>query len=326
MRQWLQNLRVMRRCFVRRDLLCAGLAGSLAFLATPVLAQAPQPVASSRSVAVQPVTMNNPRPAQAGKNDKIRAASDQNEPGVHQMVILNGPSRTVHYFAPNSSPGEQAALKQLEQTENELAVNDSLQGLRQQYINTESLMEARRREVQSKLYGLSMNDRVTNSATYAGIGLGQPSPYGTPFLGSSVGWWGTPWANPSSAYDINRVTLRQESEINQSLANGIGDEGQFKRAMVTEMARQANPESATTALRNYETALANLGSARPNGVTAAASETMTPGKVIVTLKDGEKVTGVLAGKDSDWITIRTEKAEERIRMQDVTRIKLEVTR
>jgi len=309
----------MSQYLLRRSLLGTGLALTLGVLATPALAQAPRPVASSSAAEIQPATISNRGPAQAGKDDST-------EPGVHQMVILNGPTRTVRYFAPGASPGEQTALKQLEQSENELALNDSLQALRQQYVNTESLMEARRREEQSRLYGLSMNDRTSSSATYSGVGLGQPSPFGTPSLASYPGWMGGWWGNPGSAYGTNQVTLSQESSTNQSLANGIGDEGQFKTAMVREMARQANPEAAATALHNYQTALANVGSLRSGGVTLAAAETTTPHKVVVSLKDGEKVSGLLVRQDGGWITIRTGDSVEQIRMTDVTRIKMDVAR
>ncbi len=292
MSQWLQNLKVAGRSLMSRGLLGAGLALTLVGLPSVALAQSPAPV--------------------------------QTDPGLHKMVIYNGATRTVHYFAPGSSPAEQTALKQLEQAENQMTLNDSLQSLKQQYVNTESQMEARRREVQRKLYGLSINDRTSSSATYSGVGQGQPSPYGTPFLTSNGGWWGFPGAYPYSGYSGNQVTLQQSSETNQSLANGIGDEGQFKRAMVSEMARQANPETAATALRNYENARANLGNVRPSGVVAASSETVTPRTATVTLKDGEKITGILVHQDGTWITLRTKNSEERIRMQDVNRIKLEV--
>jgi len=310
----------MSQYLLRRGLLGAGLALSLGVLATPALAQAPRPVASSSAADIQPATISNRGVAEAAKYDST-------EPGVHQMVILNGPTRTVRYFAPNASPGEQAALKKLEQSENELALNESLQGLRQQYVNTESLIEARRRDMQSRLYGVSMNDRTSSSATYSGIGLGQPSPYGTPSLTGYSGLWGGWWGgNPGSAYGINQVTLNQESSTNQSLANGIGDEGAFKTAMVREMARQANPESAATALHNYQTALANVGSLRSGGVTLAAAETTTPHRVVVSLKDGEKISGLLVRQDAGWITIRTGDSVEQIRMADVTRIKTEAAR
>jgi len=287
--QWLQNLNVLCRSLVSRSLLGAGAVWTLAGLPTHALAQSA-------------------------------------DPSVHQMVIYNGPTRTVRYFAKGASPAEQAALKQLEQAENELALSDSQQALRQQYVNTESLMEARRREVQRKLYGLSISTRESSSGSYSAGGPGQPSPYGTPFLTSGLGWWGGFGAYPSAGYSGDQVTLRQENETNQSLANGIGDEGQFKRAMVTEMARQANPQAAATALHNYESARANLAGLRTSGVAAASAETTTPRRVIVTLKDGEKITGVVVREDGSWITLRTKDSEEHVRLEDVNRIKLEVVK
>jgi len=164
-----------------------------------------------KSDGIQPATANQDkprpaaidrdgkiRPAVIGQDDKIKpAAGDQNEPTLHRMEIISGPTRNVHYYAVGGSPTEQATLNKLSQAENELAYHESLLAIKQQYVNTESQMESRRREVQRKLYGLNMDDKVSNSNTLSGLGLGEPSPYGPgsgwtdryagPALGGAVG-------------------------------------------------------------------------------------------------------------------------------------------
>jgi len=388
---------------LRHNLLLAGLAFTLAILAGPsVPAQAPRPVDPPKSDGVQPATANQDKPktAASDRDAKVKPAlGEPTDPTLHRMEIITGPTRNVHYYAIGGSPTEQATLNKLSQAENELAYHESQLALRQQYVNTESLMESRRREQQQKLYGLNMDEKSSSSNTLSGLGLGEPSPYGPgsgwtdrfagPALGGAFGALGpvgpfngfgagrgfsgalgglgafgglggigpfgsgfaggvfplgfgglglggasgfpygsqgTPW----SAYDINRVTLKHEGETNQSLANGIGDEGKFKTAMVMEMARQMTPESTSTALRNYDSALANAVAARLNrepgqgGITAASLEKMTPPKVEVTTRGGEKISGYLTREDADWVVIRTTDSEERIRPADITRMKREL--
>ncbi len=331
---------------MRHNLLLAGLALTLAPLAvSSASAQttgAPLPVDQARTYGIKSPTSSRDEvpPAVTPKEPKAKPASGERDTGVHRLEMFLGPTRTVHYYAKSGSPSEQAALRKLEQAENEMALVDSLQALRQQYVNTEFMMEARRRELQRKLYGYSTDDKVSASQTYPAIGLGEPSPFGTPFaVGYNAGFGGSfggasplgygggmGGGGPYAGYGIGRVTMAQESHVNQSLANGIGDEGKFKTAMVTEMARMASPESASTAVRNYELALTNVigERARSGGIEAATFEKMTPRKVTVTTTANEKITGLLVRRDNDWITIRTDDTEETLRMTDVKSIKMEL--
>jgi len=285
---------------------------------------------AGNSVSAQPAPNKDP---------KIRPAMSGREPdsGVHQMVILQGPNRSVHYFALSGSPAEQAALHKLEQAENELAYTDSLQGLKRQYVATESQIEARRRAVQMRLYGLNMDSKNITGTIYSGVGLGQPSPFGTPYLTQGLLFNGG--FNNGFNGGISSMTgagnlpfggadsyIRTENTINQSLANGIGDEGKFKTAMVAEMARQASPEYSSTAARQYDMALTNAIGIRASQppIAAASFEKMSPQRVQVTTKSNEKISGLLIREDNNWVIIRTDDSEERIRTEDIVRMRTEI--
>lgn len=324
---------------MRHNMIRAGLALVLASLVvSTTLAQtgAPLPV-PAKSPGIKPASLNKDesvKPAVIGKEEGAKPAFSERDTGVHQLIIQSGPTRSVHYFARSGSPSEEAALRKLEQAENELTLQESLQSLRQQYANTEAIMEARRREVQRQLYGLNTEVKYSDQASYSGVGLGQPSPFGTPFAtgffnGGSFFGGAFPMAGVANgpfgaSYGGESSTLKSENTVNRSLANGIGDEGKFKTAMVTEMARQSTPESISTAIRNYESALANAVGVRGGREVGVTFEKMTPQRVTVTTTNGEKVTGLLLRQDSDWIVVRTNDSEERIRMADVSRIKMEL--
>src|SRR5947209_14156390 len=60
---------------------------------------------------------------------------------AHRMMIVNGSSRTVHYFANGLSEGERATLRDLERAENEEYYTNNLMALRRQYVHSERLLE-----------------------------------------------------------------------------------------------------------------------------------------------------------------------------------------
>jgi hypothetical protein len=354
------------------------------------------------------------------KDKKIRPAVDESD--VHRMVIINGKDRIVHYFSKSGSPAEQAALRNLERFENEVAIVDSLQDLKRQYVATESAMEARRRQVQMQLYGRSFE--TNNSASMGGTnisfgpqsvdaplvangGVGIPTtglsggfggsrsspipglpnqingpspvgpgplpgpgypgaiaaaqkaanaagiPPGTPpdaavvgpvaravvaenspgfGLGGGFGFPGTGFGGgygypPTwGQQPINSETfnLKTDTKITESLANGIGDEGQFKREMVAQMARQATPEYAASAQDAYKNALASFKSTA-EGVPVGYSPTK-PRRAIVKMKDNEEIKGELVREDPTWTVVRTEDSEVRVRTADVARVKLELVK
>src|SRR6476620_7074550 len=96
-------------------------------------------------------------PAAAASGQAVRPAAETREPaGPFKMEIYNGPNRTVHYFPGTTSPGEAAALRDLERSENEVAYLEGLQTLRQQYVNDERFLQTNRSVVQDRLYGLAV--------------------------------------------------------------------------------------------------------------------------------------------------------------------------
>ncbi len=374
------------------------------------------------------------------------------------MVIQSGANRTVHYFSPNGSPSEQAALKNLERAENEATYADALLDLRRQYVGTEAAMEPRRRKQQLSLYGMSFETNnhtssnqtnvayqpqsvdaplngglfpsagflggvggggfpggggfgfpgygagtggsrvragglpvtgpvppispglpatsvgglalpgnlaptITGGLVGSGITGGFPTAPGAGFpagLGSSFAPFGGGFASPfgfggaglgglgygglgfpyggfgggggnlgstQQPFTTETFRLATDSKISQDLSHGIGDEGKFKNEMVAQMARQATPEYAASATKAYENAVTAVVGAihsRPGGRVGYANfEQMKPRKASVVLKDKETITGLLLSEDKDWIVIKTEDSEVRIRPSEVVRIKLE---
>src|SRR5438067_397022 len=78
----------------------------------------------------------------------VKPAAAPAGPEVHRMVIVNGPTTTVHYFSVGLSTSDQAALRDLERAENDAAYADDLQALRRQYVADELQLEPHRRTVQ----------------------------------------------------------------------------------------------------------------------------------------------------------------------------------
>ncbi len=72
-------------------------------------------------------------------------------PEARRIEVYNGPIRTVTYDLTGLSPRLQASYRQLELAENELSLTDQLGALKQEYVNNERRLEARRTWLQ--LYG-----------------------------------------------------------------------------------------------------------------------------------------------------------------------------
>src|SRR6185437_697485 len=91
-----------------------------------------------------------------GQQNNAPAVPEKAPPpaSVHRMVIREGPNQRVHYFTTgNVSSGDRIAAYNLEATENGLTYARDLQRLKQQYVNSERLLEPQRRAVQQQLYG-----------------------------------------------------------------------------------------------------------------------------------------------------------------------------
>jgi hypothetical protein len=248
--------------------------------------------------------------------DPAKPAADA-PPGVHKMVVLSGGSTAVHYFGQGLSPGEDAALRDLERAENEANQAADLQALRRQYVADEQLLQARRTAVQFGLYGRSITDTTASAFAFGGYGG---------YYGGYYPWYGYGYGSFGAPYGF----VADSRTVNQSLANGVGDEGRIKEAMAQVVAAASTPEASTAAARAYTAAIGraaesdnlraalNLGG--KGGVAAAAAE-LSP-HVKLTLKDGDKtVEGTLVSEDADWITVDTGNKEEvSVRKADVTRI------
>jgi hypothetical protein len=201
---------------------------------------------------------------------------------VHRMEINIGPNRTVHYFSKDATPGDRATLRALERAENEAAFADDLLALRRQYVANEMLFEARRAEMQRRLYGVEMTG-------FGGFtGLAGPAFYGPYSYG---GYYGGGYGGAYFGGAFAPVTTIQ------SLAIGVGPEGVLKTEMARAIAAQATPEYAAGSSRPY---------IRPT--------------VTLTLRGGDKVEGKLTREDGDWITVESAKEEVSVRKSEVVRI------
>src|SRR5262245_58986305 len=102
---------------------------------------------------------------------KPAAARGGARPGVQQMEIYNGGTRTVRYFGRDLSPSEATMLRELERLENESGYVGDLQALKRQYVADERLLETNRALIQLSLYGREINTSAYGTA-YADAGYG----------------------------------------------------------------------------------------------------------------------------------------------------------
>jgi hypothetical protein len=242
-------------------------------------------------------------------------AGDDRAPAVHKMEIFNGPIKTTHYFSTNTSPGEQASLRDLERSENEMTLADQTLALRLQYVNDERALQARKRQVQELLYGY--NSETSNAFGVFGGGSYGGFPYAYPFVSpfGGTGLYAGAYATGSAS-------------SSNTLAVGIGDEGPIKTDMAKVIAGQATPEYAALVSRNYDAALARVGESDRlrGGIKAVIGEVPSGGRGpdVVMLKDGSRVEGAIAKEDADWLVMNTgtkdNPREEKVRMSEVVRI------
>lgn len=272
-----------------------------ALLATPVFAQGVKP-----AVAVK----GGPRP------------------GVRQMEIYNGATRTVKYFGDNLSPSESSVVREMERLENESGYVGDLQALKRQYVASERLLELNRRVVQLSLYGREITRSASSADSFSspgyGRGLGGYASYG--YLAS--GYYGYPYAfGGLSSYSSN-VSERY------SLADGVGPQGPVADAMAQVLAQQATPEYAANVERNLDR-VAMQASASPRlraalrlpsveemrkerGVMLAGSD---EAPVTLTLKSGEKVHGTALEDQKEWYVVdKVGGGKAKVKASEVMRI------
>jgi hypothetical protein len=242
---------------------------------------------------------------------------------VTRMDIFDGSRQTVRYFGDNVSPGESSTLRDVERLENELSYLNNLQTLKDQYVVSERLLEAYRRQVQLQLYGrdVTRSSYGTNYAVFGNGGFGYPSfgLYGGGFNNAVVATGGTS--------DTERL----------SLADGVGPEGTIKQAMAGVLAQQASPEYVAKIDRSYDMALMRA-TASPtlraalrmpstedtqrerDRIVLASGEAAPAGSVVVTLQDGEKIQGKKLTEKGDFYLIETAGGSEEVRKTAVMRI------
>jgi hypothetical protein len=249
---------------------------------------------------------------------------------AHRMLIQNGSSRTVHYFANGLSEGERITLRDLEQAENKAEYVTDLLALRRQYVHSERLLEPQRRATQEDLYG-------TNIATtsFGTLGLG----YGAGLYGSGYAF-GSPYTVPFNyggytfGYPANAGlgAIGATSTTVRTLAFGVGDQGPMKNALAGTIAQQATPEYTAAAVRNYEAAVARASESGPIRVAMGLSDRPGSGRVAeaafvkgrppVTLirKEGERIEGSKMRDEGDWYIVERANDEVQVRKSEVTRI------
>ena len=115
----------------------------------------------------------------------------------------------------------------------------------------------------------------------------------------------------------------------RSLQYGVGDEGRMKTALVQTVARDATPENAAAALRNYEAAAAraatspvlsrDLGLTKSSTAALSQGPTYTKGSKATIWVGNDKYVGTVKEDRPDWVIIQTDKAEATVRKSEITR-------
>jgi hypothetical protein len=251
-------------------------------------------------------------PAQA---QPVKPAA-QNDAAFHRMEIWNGPVRTIHSFSHGFSPGEEAALRDLERAESGLAIADEVQGLHRLYLRNERVFEQRRGQVNPLLYGYSSESAGGgfDPASYAGLGRYPYAylygyPYGVGGIASS-GTFGRGYAT-------------------YTLASGVGNEGVMKNELARTLTDASASDAYARAARAYDVAVARVAESdrlrtalgwRKGEGSPVKEERWVGGQVSVTTKDGKTLDGKLVREEPEWVTVETATEEISLRKSEVTRI------
>ncbi len=267
-------------------------------------------------------------------------------PGVHRMEINNGSAQTVRYFGVRLSPGESAALRDLERGENEVAYLRNLQDLKRQYVSDERQLEATRSQAQQEFYG-----RYMGTGGYGGLGnvasldvdgnylaaLNLRSGYyaGQGF-GGVYGSYYAPSVYSGLGYGRGITGLLGSGTLASGQGYGSGIVDPLKDSLASVIAKQATPEYAALVDRDLDRAIAQAGASKTLSVALglpdasresdsyirpAAAETEPVAPVVVTLKDGTVLRGSKLEETKDWVIVVTAKGRKtRVRPTEVVRI------
>jgi|GEM_PF-2080980 hypothetical protein len=263
--------------------------------------------------------------------DRPAVAAEPPTGSVHRMVIQDGANRRVHYIASgNLSTSDRLAVSQLERAENEWTYVNDLQQLKHQYVRSERSLEPWRRYVQGYLYGARISYGSYNSGAVSYLpnsGLGNPGTYGygnNPFYfpysyGYGYGFGRGAYASLGGSW----------SSETHSLQFGMGDEGRVKNAIVSVIARQASPEYAAAAARDYEAAVAraaaspvlarDLGLSKSSAPAPSAGPTFTKGAKATIWVGNDKYVGTIKDDSFGWVVLQTDKAEVTVRKSEISR-------
>jgi hypothetical protein len=255
------------------------------------------------------------------------AAVEQSAPAsVYQMEVYQGPNRIVHYVASGDlSTSDRLAAYEMERAENDLAYVHNLQRLKQQYVNSERVLEPQRRYVQEQLYGTSISygrsfTGYGGGGGYGGFGYGGRGYF--PYVFGSYG-------NASLGNGFGGFAGSTSLDVTRSLQFGMGDEGILKNALAKAILTDASPDYAAQALRNYDTAVARAASSptlakalslRKSPATYAAYEpTFTKGANVVVWVGNDKYAGTVKDDHPGWVVIQTAAGEVTVRKSEITR-------
>jgi len=257
-------------------------------------------------------------------------AAEGDDTGVHRMTIRNGTVQTVHYFGRNLSSGDQSSLRDLERSENQSNYADGLMALRQMYIRSERELEPYRTTVQRDLYariaatpppGYGTLPYLGSFASYVpfnyggygfGPGFGGYGGFGYGGYGGFGGGGGGQASRAAAASTLSQMPLQQ--------------------AMAGAIAQQASPDFAAAAARAYDRALARASESsaiRPvlglpdrggKGIRPAAGTDRNRPAVVVTLNNGDTITGDSLEEMGDFFVVKSADRTERIRKSEVTHV------
>jgi hypothetical protein len=236
---------------------------------------------------------------------------------VHRIVVFEGPNRSVHYItAGNVSNADRLAAYELERAENALTYYRDLQRLKQQYVNSERILEPQRRYVQEQLYGTQIR--------YAGSSVG--------YTGGSYGGWGYGpfvWGGYGYPRSFGGYTGATSYQVVRSLQYGMGDEGRFKNVMVQGIATDAAADRAPAVLRDYDAAVAqaatspvlsrDLGLQKAPRTFESREPSFAKGSKVTIWVGNDKYAGTVKEDRPGWVLLQTDKGEVNVRKSEITR-------
>ncbi len=258
-------------------------------------------------------------------------------PGVYQLEVYNGPTRTVRYFGRDLSPSELTMLRELERVENESSYVNDLQALKRQYAADERLLENHRTQVQLDLYGREVT-RSAYETFYADTSYPFGYNYGYGFRSAAYAYpyvFGLGIMGNAGLLGGGVPIAGDSATAKYSLAYGVGPQGPITDAMAALLVQQATPEYAASVDRAYDR-VALLASGSPTlraalrlpdtdtlrkqqGAIRFAAGEEAP--YTLTLRSGEKVYAKEMREEKDWYVLeKLGGGTTRVRTSEVTRI------